>query len=1177
MDFKDRILVLDGAMGTMIQKYDLTSCGYQGNNDMLNILRPEIISDIHLQYLEAGADIITTNTFNSNRISQKDYGCEAKVGEMNLQGAQIAREAVDGFHKKTGKKCYVVGSMGPTNKMLTLSSDVNRPEYRAVDFDIMSSVYIEQASALIEGGVDALLVETIFDLLNAKAALYAIRKVSSTIPIMISASVNDRSGRILSGHTVEALYTALSRYGILSFGLNCSFGAKDLMPLIEQISKEVTCAVSLYPNAGLPNEMGQYDESPCFTAHCILEMAQKGMLDIVGGCCGTTPEHIREICNEVRGVKPREVFGEAEICDGTMKVCGLERLSVNRDLYNFINIGERTNVAGSAKFAKLIAAHDYATAANIARKQIEDGATIIDINMDDAMLDGPVEMESFLRYINNDPDIAKVPYMIDSSHWETILKGLKNSSGKAIVNSISLKEGEKEFLRKASEIYALGAAVIVMAFDEEGQAVTYRRKTDICQRAYDLLTKKVGFPPTDIIFDANILTIATGMEEHNNYAVDFIKAVKWIKTNLPGCKTSGGVSNLSFAFRGNNPVREAMHSVFLYHAINAGLDMAIVNPSLLQVYDEIPPELLRRVEAVILNTSPSATDSLVEYAQQIKNTPSPAAQVASKTPLWREKPLDERLEYALVKGDTEYLPSDLEEAIAQYKDPVLIIEGPLMSAMNRIGTLFSEGKMFLPQVVKSAKAMKTAVTILQPRIQANNATVGIGKKGKVLVATAKGDVHDIGKNIVSIVLSCNNIEVIDLGVMVDNRTILEEAIRQKADVIGISGLITPSLAYMEDFCRMLEENKERIIKEVGHLIPLIIGGATTSSVHTAVKLATIFPEGSGNCVAYGGDASHTALICNRLLSADAPSFIGEIKGGQKKILDQYLNRNTKFVSLEEARSKVVPYTDFKQPDGFGDDNLYVTSLDLNDLIGYIDWCAFLNFWGFQGTFPSIIYADTPTAKEAEVIYDQALAILGSAVVGGEFEASLVLKFYKAFSRDDSIVILEKGEELLHLPMPRQTEEGSGYHCLADYFPSCIAQKGDLGNAQVLNLPQGAESARYPIIGLFALKVEDLCSSSLDEKDFEYILRHSICARLTEAFAEWMTKNVTHGATAIRPAFGYPICPDHTLKRDVIRLLDAQRLIGISLTETCAMIPETSLCGMLIVHPDAHYFDMKKKI
>ncbi|MBR2477534.1 MAG: homocysteine S-methyltransferase family protein, partial [Bacteroidales bacterium] len=768
---RERILILDGAMGTSIQKYGLSPddfLGGKGNNDILNLTREDVIERIHKEYIEAGADIIETNTFSGNAISQRDYGQQEKVYEINLKGAQIARRAAD----NSSRDVLVAGSIGPTVKSLSLSPDADEPQRRDVTFQEMADAYRVQVRGLLDGGVDILLVETVYDALNAKAALYAIQQEvpQGDIPVMVSATVNDRSGRLLSGHTLDALYTALQHYPIASFGLNCSFGARDLAPFIEQL-QWVPCAVSIYPNAGLPNEMGQYDESPEYTAKYIRELAQNGWLNIAGGCCGTTPDHIKAVKEALEGIAPRGIAGDDAACraagckiaDGgtddaregigvavgeylsgrgldDMYLCGLERLRVNRKECNFVNVGERTNVAGSAKFARLIREKDYAQAAEIARRQIEDGATIIDINMDDAMLNGPEEMGTFLRYISNDPDIAKVPFMIDSSNWETILAGLHNCPGKGIVNSVSLKEGEEEFLRKASQIRTLGAAIIVMAFDEQGQAVTFERKIEICSRAYGLLTEKVGFQPNDIIFDVNILAIGTGIQDHDNYAVDFIKAVKWIKENLKGAKTSGGVSNLSFSFRGNNTVREAMHSVFLYHAIAAGLDMAIVNPSMLQVYDQIEQELLRKVEAVVLNDSSilgedaekysSPTEALIELAQEIKSREVAAKEAAGgQAPQtvqqqWRETSLQQRLEYALVKGVQSHLQEDIQEAVESYATPVEIIEGPLMRGMEKVGELFGEGKMFLPQVVKSARVMKDAVALLQPHIQAHNLEQG---------------------------------------------------------------------------------------------------------------------------------------------------------------------------------------------------------------------------------------------------------------------------------------------------------------------------------------------------------------------------------------------------------------------------------------------------------------------
>lgn len=1174
-----RVLVLDGAMGTCIQGYNLTPddfLGGKGNNDILNLTRPDVIESIHREYVEAGADIIETNTFSGNAISQKDYGMQERVYEINLRGAQIARKVCDA----AGRCILVAGSIGPTVKSLSLSPDANEPQRRDVTFEEMAQAYRVQVEALVEGGVDLLLIETVYDALNAKAALYAISQVEQAqeIPVMVSATINDRSGRLLSGHTLQALYTVLKHYPISSFGLNCSFGAKDLAPFIEQL-QGLPCAVSIYPNAGLPNEMGQYDEAPQYTAKYIKELAQNGWLNIAGGCCGTTPAHIEAIAQTLQGMAPRRygtAVGAAEkaAADESMYLSGLEALKVNRQECNFVNVGERTNVAGSAKFAKLIREKEYAQAADVARKQIEGGATIIDINMDDAMLNGEEEMACFLRYISNDPDIARVPFMIDSSNWNTVVAGLHNCPGRGIVNSISLKEGEEEFLRKAREIKNLGAAIIVMAFDEQGQAVTFERKIEICSRAFKLLTQGVGFAANDIIFDVNILAVGTGIEEHNNYAVDFIKAVRWIKENLKGAKTSGGVSNLSFSFRGNNTVREAMHSVFLYHAIAAGLDMAIVNPSMLQVYDSIEPTLLRRVEAVVLNDITllgddaarysNPTEALIELAQEIKGREVAAKEAAAGgVPVqnrvvqqWRESSLEERIGYTLVKGITEYLEQDMQEALESYESPVGIIEGPLMHGMDKVGELFGEGKMFLPQVVRSAKVMKEAVSILQPYIQEHNLEQGVSKQDTVVIATAKGDVHDIGKNIASIVLGCNNLNVIDLGVMVENAAIVEAAFENRASLVGVSGLITPSLEQMELLCRMLQENRNRMLVELGYLLPVIVGGATTSSVHTAVKLAPLY-DGP---VIYGGDASRTAGICKRLLGSGREEFLLALEKEQQQIRDAYAARTIKYYSVEQAREMAQAFLpdSFIQLEGYGEDNLTVRDLPLNELHDYIDWNGFLNFWGFKGKLSEIIYRDDEKGREAEKIYEQGLSLLGEAMPGGEFKASAVVNFYEAASAvedgEDTILIYDKpgGEVIARFPMPRQRREGSGYRSVADYFPK-------------------AADGAFSVVGVFAVVVEDLREKEFDHKSFEFLLRHSVCARLTDALAQWVQDQVAMGQHTIRPAFGYPACPSHQLKKVAFDLIKAPERLGVSLTESCAVYPTTTICGLLVAHPQAEYF------
>ena len=1138
MDLQDRIYILDGATGTALQQFRLTEADFRGkefaqhpiplkgNNDVLNITRPDVIRQVHQNYIDAGADIIETNTFNANAISQTEYGCSEWVERFNLEGARLAKETAAACKER---KIYVAGSIGPTDKSLILAPDPDQPTYRIVDFDTLTNAYANQVAALIEGGVDLLLVETIYDGLNAKAALYAIAKVQEEkgthLPVMLSATVNDKSGRTLTGQSLEALFTSLSHYPILSFGLNCSFGAKELHHFLRELAPRIPCYISIYPNAGLPNEMGEYDESPEFTALCLQNMAKEGLINIAGGCCGTTLEHIRAIANALKDIPPRKV----PTSNHQLKVSGLDTVVVDKELNNFINIGERTNVAGSAKFARLIREKNYTEAATSARKQIEAGASIIDINMDDAMLDGTAEMERFVRIISNEPDIAKAAFMIDSSKWETILAGLKNTQGKCIVNSISLKEGEKDFLYKAKEIQRLGAAVVVMAFDEEGQATTYQRKIDICQRAYDLLTTQARFTPENIIFDVNILAIGTGIEEHNNYAVDYIEAVRWIKQNLKGCRTSGGVSNLSFSFRGNNTVREAMHSVFLYHAIRAGLDMAIVNPAMLQVYDEIDPVLLKAVEDVVLNRTPEATETLITLAEKYRETKGEVKTVQQEE--WRDRPLEERLGHALIKGITDYLTEDLQEALAHYASPVEIIEEPLMKGMERVGQFFGEGKMFLPQVVKSAKVMKEAVHILQPEIERHNASgKNVTRRPRVVIATVKGDVHDIGKNIVNIVLTCNNLEVIDLGVMVDNQSIVKAAKEHEADIIGVSGLITPSLGEMENLCELLQKEQLQV--------PLLVGGATTSTVHTAVKLAPKYDY----CVVAGGDASRTVGIIKRLLN-DRENYIREIKVEQENIRTLYNQHQQKQISLEEARRRAPRYDwDHVEPTTFGEHNLLVKRLNLEDLVERIDWTPFFHFWGFKGIYPEIIY----TNDEADRTYQAALDMLGKVIAGNEFDVSIIVRFFDAYSEHEDIVL----DGQYRFTMPRQQADLEECLSLADFV---IPKEKGIGS-----------------VGLFCLKVQDDQQCN-DYRDFEYLLRGSLCARLAEACAEWMQEQVNEGTHIIRPAFGYPTCPDHAMKKLAFDILDAPAQIGVRLTEGYSIYPSTSLCGMLISHPKAKYF------
>jgi len=900
-ELQHRILILDGAMGTMIQRQKLSEADFRGsrfidwskqlkgNNDLLVLTYPSLIQSIHRKYLEAGADIIETNTFNAQRISMADYELGEYVREINLVAAHLAREVANEFTAKNPEKPrFVAGSVGPTNKSASLSPDVNRPAFRSVTFDELVTAYKEQMIALIEGGVDTLLIETVFDTLNAKAAIFAaqeaMKEANRHVELMVSATIADKSGRILSGQTVQAFLVSIAHADLLSVGLNCSFGAKDLKPYLQEVSKYAPWFVSAYPNAGLPNQLGEYEETPETMAEQIKEYLDEQLVNIIGGCCGTTPEHIARYAELIKNAKVRQ----PQPSSTDLQLSGLEVLTINENSL-FVNIGERCNVAGSSKFLRLIQEKRYEEALSIARQQVNDGAQILDINMDDALLDAKEEMVTFLNYLSSEPEVAKVPFMIDSSKWEVIEAGLKCMQGRGIVNSISLKEGEDDFLAKAKKIRSYGAAVVVMAFDEKGQGDTFERKIEICERAYHLLTKKAGFPPQDIIFDPNVLAIATGMAEHNNYAVDFLKAVQWIKENLPFAKVSGGISNLSFSFRGNNVVREAMHAVFLYHAIQAGLDMAIVNAGALPIYEEIEPELLEHVEDVILNRREDATEKLIEYAEKIKDKNS--SQKIEKKEDWRSYPLEKRLEYALMKGIEDYLEEDLTEALTQYDSAIEIIEKPLMNGMNIVGDLFGEGKMFLPQVVKTARTMKKAVAILQPEIEKQKVNYQSTSVGKFLIATVKGDVHDIGKNIVSVVLSCNNYEVIDLGVMAPAEKIIETAKQKKVDLIGLSGLITPSLEEMANVATEMEKN--------GFKIPLLIGGATTSKIHTALKIA---PHYSGPVV-YVKDASVNISIVSQLMNEKTRhQFVEEIQNEYETIRQEY-HKDEKQLSFEEAKKR----------------------------------------------------------------------------------------------------------------------------------------------------------------------------------------------------------------------------------------------------------------------------------
>lgn len=1153
-ELSKRILILDGAMGTMLQRK-----GLQGNSESFNLTNPETIGEIHNEYIEAGADIITANSFSANSISQSEYNLSEKAGQMAEAAARIARKAAD----EAPRKIWVAGSVGPTSKSLSLAQNINDPIFRPYSFDGMAEAFEVQIRGLVKGGVDLLLFETCFDALNTKAALYAIGHIpeASDIPIMISASMSDRSGRTLTGQTMEAFYRSVQHCSPLSFGLNCSLGAEEMIPLIAEVASFATCAVSCYPNAGLPNEMGEYDETPSQMAESVRKMALAGSVNIVGGCCGTTPEHIKAVAEAVKGISPRATPEP----DDVLYVSGLESVAVDRK-NNFTNVGERTNVAGSRKFAKLIAAGDYETGLQIAAGQIENGAGIIDINMDDAMLDSRLEMEKFLRYVSNDPAVAKAAIMIDSSHWETLVTGLKNAQGKCIVNSISLKEGEEIFIEKAREIKALDAAIIVIAFDEEGQATTYDRKVEICRRAYSLLTSKVGVRPCDIIFDVNVLPVGTGIPEHSRYGIDFIEAVRWIKGNLPGCRTSGGISNLSFSFRGNNEVREAMHSVFLYHAISAGLDMGIVNPGMLKVYDEIEPELLKCVEDVILDSDDEATDRLIEKASRIldeKNSVGVSARPEGPEATCAARPVrengrlaasggaltgaessnissvaepveaavEERLVRALVKGDSSGLERDINECLTLYDKPVEIIDGPLMSGMARVGELFGAGKMFLPQVVKSAKTMKNAVALLQPYIEERGGESEV-KKPRIVFATVKGDVHDIGKNITEIVLSCNGFEIVDLGVMVPKETILEKAAECSADLIGVSGLITPSLYQMEEICKEMTAR--------GLDTPLLVGGAAASALHTAVRLAPLYGH-----VFYGQDASASAVLANQLITDREGTEAAEHKK-QEHLRELYAQSSQKKAGHKPVEP--FPASSFIKGEPFG--NISGKRLGIEEVEPFFDWNMFAAIWGIKsGTgHDELRKLRADAHKEIDRLKN-----------GNDCRITISARFDGCHSEGDDIVSKD-----FRLPMLRQEGERS----LADFVPP---------------KEYGFESP----MGMFAISVRTEsnpsgCDCPACGTEYGPMLTRAVRLTLAEAASEWLSRHIHKelppefsSAKIIKPAAGYSSCPDHTLKRDILRLLPESERLGITLLDSCAMIPDASICGLIFIHPEATYPEIRR--
>ena len=1187
-ELEKRILVIDGAMGTMIQQYRLTEEDYRGerfkhyhkdikgNNDLLSITQPDIIEAIHKAYLDAGADIIETNTFNANAVSLADYGMEEIAYELNFNSASIAKKVAREYTANNpGRPRFVAGAIGPTNRTASMSPDVNDPGYRAITFDGLVEAYTTQAKGLIEGGADLILIETVFDTLNCKAAIFALEtlfeRTGKRLPIMVSGTITDASGRTLSGQTVEAFINSVSHSDLLSIGLNCALGASDMRPYIEELSEKASSYVSAYPNAGLPNQFGEYDESPADMCDHIHDFISSGFVNIVGGCCGTTPDHIRHIAEAAAKGSPRK---RPEL-DPLLKLSGLEPVTL-RPESNFMNIGERTNITGSKKFAKLITSGDFDSALAIARDQVEGGAQVIDINMDEGMIDSEAAMVKFLNLVAAEPDIAKLPIMIDSSKWNVIEAGLKCVQGKGIVNSISLKEGEEAFIQQALKVKKYGAAVIIMAFDEKGQADTFERRIEICERAYRILVDKLHFPPQDIIFDPNIFPVATGMDEHKLNALDFFNATKWIKENLPHAKISGGVSNVSFSFRGNDIVREAIHSAFLYHAVKAGMDMGIVNPGMLQVYDDIPKVLLELVEDVLLNRKEDATEKLVTYAETVKGE----GKKTEKDLSWRNLDLQERFTHALVKGVVDYIEEDLNEARKKYNKSLEIIEGPLMAGMNVVGDLFGSGKMFLPQVVKSARVMKKAVAYLLPFLEAEKSASDVSKNaGKVLLATVKGDVHDIGKNIVGVVLACNNFEIIDLGVMVPAEKILEAAKAENVDIIGLSGLITPSLDEMVHVAKEMERQQFKI--------PLLIGGATTSKVHTAVKIA----PGYSQPVIHVNDASRSVTVAGSLLSDGLKKeFLENTKTEYERLRE--LNKNAhaavKFISLDQARRNKFKInwkeTKIHKPSFTG--NRVFTDYPLEEIASFIDWTPFFHTWEMKGSFPKI-FSDPDKGIEAKKLYDDAQSMLSKIIKEKWIKANGVIGFYPANSTtDDDILIYEdhSGEKIktvLHT-LRQQTLKPEGHKNLA--LSDFIA-------------PTGSGFTDY--LGGFAVTTgigmeKWLEKFEKDYDDYSSIMLKALADRLAEAFAELMHLKVRKELwgyakdemldkeslikekyQGIRPAQGYPACPDHTEKILQFELFEVEKNTGITLTDSMAMYPVSSVSGLYFSHPESHYFGLGK--
>lgn len=1178
---EEKIIVLDGAMGTMIQRYKLTEADFRGellkdhahdlrgNNDLLSITRPDVIKEIHRQYYAAGADVVETNTFSSTTIAQADYKLEHLAYQLNYESAKIAKEVAEEFNKANpDKPRFVAGAFGPTNRTASISPDVNNPGYRAITFDQLVEAYAEQARGLIDGGADWLLVETVFDTLNCKAALFAIQNVQkekgTNLPVSVSGTITDASGRTLSGQTTEAFWISVKHANLFSVGLNCALGAKDMRPYIETLSNVSHTWVSCYPNAGLPNAFGGYDETPVMMGEDVEEFMKSGFINIIGGCCGTTPDHIKVFSEIAAKYKPRVKPKRIKF----MQLSGLEPVTITPES-NFMNVGERTNVTGSAKFLKLIKENKYDDALSIANEQVEGGAQVIDINMDEGMLDGVDAMKRFINLTASEPDIAKVPVMVDSSKFEIIEAGLKCLQGKGIVNSISLKGGEAEFIRQAELVKQYGAAVIVMAFDEVGQADSYERRIEICERSYKILTEQVGFPAEDIIFDPNIFPVATGMEEHRKNALDFFRATKWIREHLPHAHVSGGVSNVSFSFRGNNPVREAMHSAFLYHAIKNGMDMGIVNPSMLEVYDDIPKDLLERIEDVLLDRRDDATERLLAFAETVGKKGK--AQVADEE--WRKGTVEERLAHALIKGIVEYIDADTEEARQKYELPLHVIEGPLMAGMNVVGDLFGAGKMFLPQVVKSARVMKKAVAYLEPYLAAEKLkNADKSGAGKILLATVKGDVHDIGKNIVGVVLACNNYEIVDIGVMVPADKILEKAREVGADIIGLSGLITPSLDEMVHVAKEMER--------LGMKTPLMIGGATTSKLHTAVKVAPVY---SGPVI-HVLDASKAVTVASNLLSKDTgESFAKEVKEEYKEMSEAFLARRAEveYVTLEEARANKYAidwsHAQIDKPNFTG--VKVFDDYSLEELSAYIDWSPFFSTWGIAGTYPRILESEK-YGVEAKKLYDDAQKMLKQAIAEKWITARGVIGIFAANANNESIEI--KGSDLAFHQMRQQ-----------------VKKEGSQKNISLADFIAPVESGREDYIGAFAVTAGGNIDAKVKEfeanhDDYSAIMLKALADRLAEAFAERMHERVrkefwgyaadeklsnedliSEKYRGIRPAPGYPACPDHTEKPTIWKLLDVEKNTGISLTSSYAMYPTASVSGWYFGSPEAKYIGVGK--